>query len=116
MSEEELNKKADEHIQKNMVECIQEQIEYFEFAKQSYIKGAKDNGVVWHDLKKDPDDLPKKTCSVLVVYEYDDRTYTDQYIYDKENNIIGWASEYKDPYCAPIVIAWCEKPRFEVKK
>lgn len=67
MTEQGLNKKADEYIQKNMIECIQEQIEYFEFAKQSYIKGAKDNGVIWHDLKKDRNDLPKENKKYLVL-------------------------------------------------
>lgn len=38
---EELEEKAEEYIKKHMVECVQEQIEYFSFAKQSYIAGAK---------------------------------------------------------------------------
>lgn len=42
MNNIELEKRAEEHIKKNMVECIQEQIEYFEFAKYSYIAGAKE--------------------------------------------------------------------------
>ena len=94
--------------------------EYFDTEIELYIAGYTDaqntitqcnrmalsNGIQWHDLRKDPNDLPKESCSVLVAYEYDDKTYTDNYINDKEKNIIGWESEYKEPYCSPRVIAW----------
>ena len=81
--------------------------------KQAYLAGLHEGQPKWHDLRKDPKDLPKESCSVLVSYEYDDRTYTDNYINDKEHNIIGWELEYKDPYCSPRVIAWCEIPTFD---
>ena len=32
----------------------------------AYIAGAKENGFVWHDLRKDPNDLPKKIKEYLV--------------------------------------------------
>lgn len=51
-------KEAEEHIKKNMVECVQEQIEYFEFAKHSYIAGAEfgyNKANEWH--KQDIDDI-----------------------------------------------------------
>ena len=82
-------------------------------AERAYIAGATENGIQWHDLLKNPNDLPKESCSVLVTYNYDDRTYTDNYINNKEKNIIGWESEYEDPYCSPRVIAWAEKPQFK---
>ena len=35
-----------------------------EEVEQAYLAGAKENGVVWHDLRKDPKDLPKKLLLV----------------------------------------------------
>ena len=79
----------------------------FQFAERAYIAGATENGIQWHDLRKDPNDLPKHNDYVLVAYEYDDKTYSDRYI-DGD-----WESDYKDPYCSPRVIAWVEKPQFK---
>ena len=117
---EELKQKAEEYTINAICEaCNQCQskgyigCDKYRVGKEAYIAGATENGIQWHDLLKNPNDLPKESCSVLVTYNYDDRTYTDNYINNKEKNIIGWESEYEDPYCSPRVIAWAEKPQFK---
>ena len=34
--------------------------------KEAYIASAKENGIQWHDLRKDPNDLPKENNLYLV--------------------------------------------------
>lgn len=45
-------------------------------AKESYIKGyiagAKENGIQWHDLRKNPKDLPEEKKDVLVLYSFNE--------------------------------------------
>ena len=33
---------------------------------EGYLAGAEENGVVWHDLRKDPNDLPKEDRYYLI--------------------------------------------------
>ena len=35
-----------------------------------YIAGATENGLVWHDLREDPNDLPKEKKDVFVLYKF----------------------------------------------
>lgn len=69
--------------------------------KQDYIAGAKENGVIWHNLRKDPNDLPKGHRVVL--------------------NQVGMATNY-DPkrgflgFEGAGIIAWCEIPLFKESK
>lgn len=37
-------------------------------AEKGYIAGATENGTQWHDLRKDPSDLPKKVGNYIVCY------------------------------------------------
>lgn len=60
-----------------------------------YIAGTQENDVVWHDLRKDPTDLPSDACMVL-------NQSGDKVKYDGKGH---WLSQY--------VTAWCEIPRFE---
>lgn len=79
-----------------------------------HIAGAKENSVVWHDLRINPDDLPKRckheNRSPLIItnkgighYNFIKKTW---YIYNEECNC-----SFLD-----TVIAWCETPKFEVKE
>ena len=74
-------------------------------AQQAYLGGAEENGFVWHDLRKDPNDLPKENVKVHL------------YARDKEYYIGFWengAWKYESGFYASdnFVIAWCEIPQF----
>lgn len=45
-----------------------------EIAEEAYIAGATENGIQWHDLRKDPNDLPEANWKNWVVAVYDGGT------------------------------------------
>jgi len=62
----------------------------------------------WHDLRKDPNDLPKN----------DERFDTEVSVpvWSSKGNIVVYYFETKEWYCngqKEEVIAWCEIPKFE---
>ena len=65
-----------------------------------YIAGVNENGVQWHDLRKDPNDLPQKYIPVLN-QDGEHRIYDGSYWRDYDDVI------YTN------VIAWCEIPQFK---
>ena len=69
---------------------------------EGYLAGAKENGVVWHDLRKDPNDLPKDCYDVL-----DEAGY--RVFYHHKEGVWKNASGSK----IVEVIAWCEIPQFK---
>lgn len=69
--------------------------------ERAYIAGAKENGVVWHDLHKDPHDLPFH--SHFCLNERGDHVHWNK-DYQKWQNKQGMFTD---------VIAWCEVPKFE---
>ena len=75
--------------------------------EKGYIAGAEENGVIWHDLQKDPTDLPKdndvKRCYVGNG-EYQNLRYSKCRWYYSDK---GGLSFIRD------IIAWCEKPTFD---
>lgn len=70
--------------------------------KQAYLAGLKAGRPEWHDLRKDPKDLPEDTYDVL-----------DQAGYKVHYNFFQnvWVNE-KDEI-DEHVIAWCEIPKYE---
>jgi len=68
----------------------------------AYLAGAKENGVVWHDLRKDPNDLPKEEKQYVVKakdfdgditvwicwYWPETKTFTGSYL--SEMNVVKW--------------------------
>ena len=74
-----------------------------EYVKNNAFTSMKEQGLFpfgkWHDLKKDPSDLPKHTCSVW--------TNIGPSYYDIENHC--WMDEFGR---TQSVVAWCE-PKFE---
>ena len=74
---------------------------------EDYIAGATENGIQWHDLRKDPNDLPKEEREVMVAFKNTTARGTeiltgfDFYLIEDEM----WNSE--------DVIAWCEIPQFK---
>ena len=68
----------------------------------------------WHDLRKDPTDVPKENVTVLLLTEVEPVTAR----YDNEYESFFRLSDKLD-YCVFIApmsyIAWCEIPKFEEK-
>lgn len=82
-----------------------------EEVEQAYIAGAKENGVVWHDLRKDPNDLPKDNGTVLVRLEKPIMKFSFFYVSEKMFSV--WNKEYECNVHLHNVIAWCEIPQFK---
>ena len=76
----------------------------FESAKDGFLAGLKAGRPQWHDLQKDPKDLPKDTVSVLIS-RGTPRTSRARY-----NG--KWYGYYSDDEIEDV-IAWCEIPTFD---
>lgn len=77
--------------------------------ENAYIAGTTENGIIWHDLRKNPDDLPKRLKTVWVKTEYDD--YCEGYWWPERNR---WQdSDMGDGESIGAVVAWCEIPKFK---
>lgn len=79
-------------------------------SRRAYLESAEENGVVWHDLRKDPNDLPK------IVKEY--ITNIGVMTFDRLKDRHLWATPTCDAcdYSEEVtdeVIAWCEIPQFK---
>ena len=72
-----------------------------------YKLGATENGIQWHDLRKDPNDLPKEDCEVFAIVESDGTLYksVENYFLDKTDTFDGWGTCQK-------VVAWFD-PQFK---
>lgn len=71
---------------------------YEEGYNNGFSDGLAEGKLKWHDLRKDPNDLPKVEC--LIVSRYHNETYSPVHFY------LG--GKFNDD-----VIAWCELPKFE---
>lgn len=77
---------------------------------------SKENRVIWHDLKKNPNDLPQKIGDYIVAIKFKYLKGCDTTIlrYDEDEDKLSWIdSEYTN--CNDDVIAWCEIPKFRVE-
>ena len=114
MTKEELKQKAEEvanrfiqitgYEDRVMVKRISEAVQY------GFDKGVTENGIQWHDLRKDPNDLPK------VVKEY--ITNIGVMTFDRLKDRHLWTTPLCDAcdYYEEVtdeVIAWCEIPQFK---
>ena len=77
----------------------------FEAAKEGFLAGLKTaRQEVWHDLRKNPNDLPEIYIGVLnqngmnVMYDYTKKV---------------WRNDDADEYICDDPIAWCEIPIFK---
>ena len=75
-----------------------------------YIAGATENGIQWHDLRKDPNDLPKDRRTVVLVVSSCDyvrhkilASYRHKY----------WVNTFNYNKVGSQIIAWCEIPTFD---
>ena len=104
---EELKQKAECFRKKYKQEIIDnddfELLDKFDVnVEAGYIAGATENGIQWHDLRKDPNDLPKDCYDVL-----DEAGY--KVFYHHKEGVWKNASGSK----IVKVIAWCEIPQFK---
>ena len=71
--------------------------------EKGYIAGATENGIQWHDLRKDPNDLPKRMGNVVQNQDGDKVTY--DYRLKKWRWLDGCDNGLE-------MIAWCEIQQF----
>ena len=96
-------------------ELLDKQIEAtFKLVKENAeLKAGKDMNVAtkWHDLRKDPTDVPKENVTVLLLTEVEPVTarYDNEYeAFFRLNNKLDYCV-----FIAPIgYIAWCEIPEY----
>ena len=60
----------------------------------------------WHDLRKNPNDLPDTDRNVWVKRQSEKECQIDNY-YEYEK---GWGIMFREGYCTDDVILWCELP------
>lgn len=109
--EERLEKEAEEFRKKlkEQILCDDdfERLEQFDVnVEEAYIEGAKAHLPQWHDLRIDPNDLPKETKEYLVKEDVWGNLVDKLVIYNAMKNF--WCSD-----CQQDIIAWCETPKFE---
>lgn len=70
----------------------------------------------WHDLRKDPNDLPKESKQVLVIFDNGDVSAAFMTLHGRIGNrvIKSWTGYKNVPLEYPI--AWCEINPFEVEE
>ena len=89
--------KAEEYANKQHTHVILQ----WEKIKQAYLAGLHEGQPKWHDLRKDPNDLPKDNkCEYLVFLDWLGKKY--------ELLRLCEIKTLKD-----TVIAWCEIPQFK---
>ena len=99
MTDEEM---AEEYIEKNCKIWEEGELTVDEIVRLAFLAGLKAGRPQWHDLRKDPNDLPEDTYDVL-----------DQAGYKVHYNFFQnvWLNE-KDEI-DEHVIDWCEIPTFD---
>lgn len=111
MTDKELEKKAKEYSQWLYHSKAWNPCE--DMLVQAYIAGhkqaVKESTTKWHDLRKDPEDLPERGHKVIVVYHDFDHTHLFAYL--REDWV--WTTNGHNSFDG--IIAWCEIPRYEVE-
>lgn len=76
--------------------------------KEGYIAGATENGIIWHNLRKNPKDLPKNSDyeKLYLVYWGENNYGVAQF------NDSRWWSFDSGLFNVEEVIAWCELLEF----
>ena len=79
---------------------------------KAYLAGLKAGKPVWHDLRKNPTDVPKENVTVLLLTEVEPVTarYDNKYeAFFRLNNKLDYCVFIEPMSC----IAWCEIPKYE---
>ena len=74
--------------------------------KQAFLAGLKAGRPQWHDLRKDPNDLPEEDKYYLIV------TKLDNYYISKFRGTC-WIGKCNAYVSEDMVIAWCEIPTLD---
>lgn len=77
---------------------------------RAYVAGVKENGLFWHDLRKNPNDLPPQDNTSISDY-----VITDRGVGYYNGRVKSWWVK-NDHALTDKVIAWCEIPKFEVEE
>lgn len=102
MKDEEL---TEEYIEKNCKIWEEGELTVDEIVRLAFLAGLKAGRLQWHDLEKDPTDLPKDKHDVWCkIFDY----YGEGW-YDKDTNT--WTLIYKG-YHLHCIDAWCKLPTF----
>lgn len=73
-----------------------------DFIRKAFIAGLEAGRPKWHDLRKDPNDLPKVNQKVLLQIKDEGRPIIDFYT---RYGVWNFTNEYE-------AIAWCEIPKY----
>ena len=103
LSEEEY-KLSEEVIKPIYYKAMKNDYSFAKYGVECYLAGLKAGRPQWHDLRKDPTDLPKDTVSVLISRGL---PRTDRARYNGK-----WYGYYSDDEIEDV-IAWCEIPTFD---
>ena len=91
---------------KRIIQCSCHNYDSEKDLEEAYLAGLKAaRQKMWHDLRKNPDDLPEENQEVLVLFTLPDKSKNDVIIAQFENNDFNFV-DLQD------VIAWCEIPTF----
>ena len=87
----------------------------WETRKSYYLAGAKENGVIWHDLRKDRRDLPKENMEVITVGKTPKGALRKKVAFYFKNTKLFclWNKEYNCYTQLRNIIAWHEEPQFK---
>lgn len=80
----------------------------YRYSKDGFLAGLKAGRPQWHDLRKDPNDLPKEDRYYLI--------YTvlgNYYVSKHHHNTNYWIGIQNQFVSIKQVIAWCEIPTFD---
>lgn len=122
MTEEELEKKAKLYADEHYADKDENGYWFSDevMMSKAYIAGAKENGVIWHDLSKNPDDLPKVDSLVRVRLMSGMEHICETCYYEPSEDEIGHGKlilsfyELNGEWIDDTeIIAWCEIPKFE---
>lgn len=87
------------------------EINIAKYLRKAYLDGLAEGKPKWHDLRKDPNDLPKECENVLCLCSIGARYYTVGHLIKTDNDLSWWLNiGSKKLY---NVIAWRELPEFE---
>ena len=103
------DKLAEEYA--NTVKCEWENDTYYvdcrDEVEEAFLAGLKAaRQEKWHDLRKNPKDLPAENQEVLIYFTLPDKSRNDITLAEFENNDFNFV-DLQD------VIAWCEIPTFK---
>lgn len=117
--EERADEYASSYGDDNIIDFGDDHLNLFPLRRWSFLDGLKAGKdmkvpIKWHDLRKDPTDVPKENVTVLLLTEVEPVTAR----YDNEYEAFFRYGDKLD-YCVFIApmsyIAWCEIPKFEEK-